>query len=142
MLNILDASVREALDIVADTPRPAARVARTLEQIKQDRGVSKIIRVDNGPEMTAQVFVDWCEDHDADIAYIETGQTKTRLEQGGHLAHRKRTTRRQTPESGRSCRCKTWPRDRSDSRRRIYGFLGVVYLTSLWNGSQMVSYPT
>ena len=37
----------------------------------------------------------------------------------------------------------TWPRDRSDSRGRgIYGFLGVVYLTTLWNGSQIVSYPT
>ena len=24
----------------------------------------------------------------------------------------------------------------------VYGFLGVVYLTTLWNGSQRVSYPT
>lgn len=74
VLNILDEGVREALNIVVDTSLPATRVVRTLEQIKQDRGVPKIIRVDNGPEMTAQVFVDWCKDNDVDIAYIEPGK--------------------------------------------------------------------
>ena len=73
-LNILDEGVREALNIVVDTSLPAARVVRTLERIKQGRGVPKIIRVDNGPEMTAQVFVDWCADNDIDIAYIEPGK--------------------------------------------------------------------
>lgn len=60
VLNIIDEGVREALDIVVDTSITALRVVRTLEQLKAERGVPEAIRVDNGPEMTAQVFADWC----------------------------------------------------------------------------------
>ncbi|WP_300647342.1 transposase family protein [Paenalcaligenes sp.] len=56
VLNILDEGVREALDIVVDTSLPAARVVRVLEQLKAARGLPKMIRVDNGSEMTALLF--------------------------------------------------------------------------------------
>ncbi|WP_371808433.1 DDE-type integrase/transposase/recombinase, partial [Advenella sp. EE-W14] len=56
VLNIIDEGVREALDIVIDTSLPATRVVRTLEQLKAERGLPKMIRVDNGSEMTSLAF--------------------------------------------------------------------------------------
>ena len=74
VLNILDEGVREALDIVIDTSITAQRVVRTLERIAVERGFQSVIRVDNGSEMTAQVFTDWCEAHNIRIAYIQPGK--------------------------------------------------------------------
>lgn len=74
VLNIIDEGVREALDIVVDTSITAARVVRTLDQLKADRGVPQAISVDNGPEMTASVFSEWCRDNDVRIHYIQPGK--------------------------------------------------------------------
>lgn len=74
VLNVMDEGLREALDIVVDTSLPAARVVRTLEQLKAERGVPQMIRVDNGPEMISKVFVTWCEANDVKINYIEPGK--------------------------------------------------------------------
>lgn len=73
-LNIIDEGVREALDIVIDTSLPATRVVRTLEQLKAKRGLPKMIRVDNGSEMTSLAFTQWCEAHGIKICYIEPGK--------------------------------------------------------------------
>ena len=53
---------------------PAARVVRTLEQLKAERGLPKMIRVDNGSEMTSFAFTQWCEENDITICYIEPGK--------------------------------------------------------------------
>lgn len=74
VLNIIDEGVREALDIVVDTSITALRVVRTLEQLKTTRGVPGAIRVDNGPEMTAAVFADWCRENNVRINYIQPGK--------------------------------------------------------------------
>lgn len=74
ILNIIDEGVREALDIVVDTSITAKRVVRTLEQLKAQHGTPESIRVDNGPEMTAQVFADWCRENDVEIKYIQPGK--------------------------------------------------------------------
>ena len=74
VLNLIDEGTREALEIVVDTSLPAARVVRELEQIKSVRGKPKRIRVDNGPEMLAQVFTDWCEDNHVELVYIQPGK--------------------------------------------------------------------
>ena len=74
VLNILDEGVREALDIVIDTSLPASRVVRTLEQLKAERGLPQMIRVDNGPEMVSEVFSNWCKDNNVKICYIEPGK--------------------------------------------------------------------
>jgi len=74
VLNIIDEGVREALDIVIDVSLPASRVVRALEALKDQRGLPKMIRVDNGSEMTSQLFVDWCEANDVEIAYIQPGK--------------------------------------------------------------------
>jgi putative transposase len=73
-LNILDEGVREALQIVVDTSIPSGRVVRTLEQLRDWRGLPKAIRLDNGPEICAQVFVEWCASHGIELRYIQPGK--------------------------------------------------------------------
>lgn len=74
VLNIIDEGVREALDIVVDTSITAVRVVRVLEQLKAQRGLPEAIRVDNGPEMTAQIFANWCSENEVKINYIQPGK--------------------------------------------------------------------
>jgi putative transposase len=74
VLNVLDEGVREALGIEVDTSLSAERVVRVMEQIKEWRGVPKAIRCDNGPELTAETFVDWCRSNEIEIRYIQPGK--------------------------------------------------------------------
>jgi putative transposase len=37
-------------------------------------GTAKAIRVDNGPEFSAQAFTDWCTENNAGIDYIQSGR--------------------------------------------------------------------
>lgn len=74
VLNIIDEGVREALDIVVDTSITAVRLVRILELLKSQFGIPKAIRVDNGPEFTAQAFTDWCTQNNVRIDYIQPGR--------------------------------------------------------------------
>lgn len=74
MLNIINEGVLEALDIVVDTSIPVDRVVRSLEQLHCTRGPPKRIRIDNGPEMLATVFTEWCRDHAIELVYIQPGK--------------------------------------------------------------------
>jgi putative transposase len=73
-LNVIDEGVREALAIEIDTSLPSERVVRVLEQLKAWRGVPAAIRLDNGPELLAQQFVDWCRTHTIELRYIQPGK--------------------------------------------------------------------
>ncbi|HTT76114.1 MAG TPA: integrase core domain-containing protein [Candidatus Binataceae bacterium] len=73
-LNILDEGVREALAIEIDTSLPAERVVRTLQQLAAWRGLPKAIRLDNGPELTAQRFTTWCAVMGIELRHIQPGQ--------------------------------------------------------------------
>ena len=70
----LDEGVREALKIVIDTSIPSGRLVRELEQLVAWRGPPQAIRCDNGPEICAQAFVDWCRCHGIEIRYIQPGK--------------------------------------------------------------------
>src|SRR5512145_2925721 len=73
-LNILDEANREALGIEIGTSIPAARVVRVLEQCILLHGRPQGLRLDNGPEFTAQVFVAWCEAQQIALLYIQPGK--------------------------------------------------------------------
>jgi len=73
-LNVMDEGIREALTIEIDTSLPGQRVVRVLERLSAWRGLPKAIRCDNGPELTSQIFVDWCQDHGVEIRYIQPGK--------------------------------------------------------------------
>jgi putative transposase len=73
-LNVLDEANREALAIEVGTALPAARVVRVLEQLIEVYGRPHAVRVDNGPELTAQLFADWCQQQRIAIRYIQPGK--------------------------------------------------------------------
>ncbi len=73
-LNVLDEGVREGLDIEIDTSLSGERVVRVLDRLKNYRGLPKAIRCDNGPELTGQQFVDWCNANGVEIRYIQPGK--------------------------------------------------------------------
>ena len=73
-LNVIDEGTRECLAIEVDSSLPAERVIRVLEQLKEERGLPNQIRLDNGPELIADVFSSWCEEHGIELAYIEKGK--------------------------------------------------------------------
>ncbi len=47
---------------------------RTLERLIDYYGKPQAIRLDNGPEMTSQQFVDWAQTQDIHIRYIQPGK--------------------------------------------------------------------
>lgn len=73
-LNILDEGVREAVHIEIDTSLPGERVVRVMEQLKAERPLPAAIRCDNGPELTSQIFTQWCVDHDIELLFIQPGK--------------------------------------------------------------------
>lgn len=73
-LNIVDEGTRECLAIEVDTSLPARRVLRVMEHLKEQRGLPRQIRVDNGPELLSANFTDWCEANEIEIVYIQPGK--------------------------------------------------------------------
>ena len=53
---------------------PATRVTRVLNQLEEEIGLPKVIRVDNGPEFISKEFTAWCERRAIEIRYIQPGK--------------------------------------------------------------------
>ena len=73
-LNVIDEGTRECLALEVDTSLPAGRVVRALERLKEQRGLPRQIRVDNGPELISAEFSDWCKNNGVSIIYIQPGK--------------------------------------------------------------------
>lgn len=71
---VIDDFNREAITVEVDTSIRAKRLIRVFEQIRQDRGLPKVLRVDNGPEFLSGEFVAWAESVGMKIQYIEPGE--------------------------------------------------------------------
>ena len=74
LLNVVDDFNRQALWIEPDVSLPAARVIRVLEQLRSSRGLPRMIRVDNGPELISDRLGQWCKAHDVELIFIEPGK--------------------------------------------------------------------
>ena len=72
--NVLDDYNREGLGIEVDQSLPSARVIRALEHIIEWRGVPSAIRCDNGPEYLSQTLVDWANERQITLMYIQPGK--------------------------------------------------------------------
>jgi putative transposase len=72
--NVIDDYNREALAIEIDTSLRAERLIRVFTRLKETRALPGMLRVDNGPELLAQAFVDWMRDHGVLIQYIQPGK--------------------------------------------------------------------
>lgn len=74
-LNVIDEVNREALAVEIDTSLPAARVIRVMEQLRDLRGsLPKAIRMDNGTELRANAFTEWCEQNRIQMRFIQPGK--------------------------------------------------------------------
>lgn len=73
-LNVIDEGNREALAIEASTSIPSVRVVRVLEELVATYGKPEALRMDNGPEFTAEVLRDWCRKHAVDPRHIQRGK--------------------------------------------------------------------
>ena len=74
VLNILDDCNREALAVDAGLSYPARALVETLDNLKEEVGVPKYIRCDNGPEFISKIFVNWCEKNYTETRYIQPGK--------------------------------------------------------------------
>ena len=74
-LNVRDEGNREGVAVEVGTSIPAPRVVRALDQLGALYGCPQALRLDNGPELTAQVFVDWCDRHGIVRLYIQPGKS-------------------------------------------------------------------
>lgn len=74
LLNLVDDFSRECLSIEVDTSLPGARVVRTLEGVRQQRGCPRQLVIDNGPEFTGQALDQWAYSHGVELVFIEPGK--------------------------------------------------------------------
>ncbi len=76
--NVIDDFNREVVHIEVDTSITSTRLVRIFERIKQERGLPKVLRTDNGPEFLGDVFVSWAKANRMAIHYIQpASRTKT-----------------------------------------------------------------
>src|SRR5262245_65293477 len=75
ILNIIDEGNREALAIEIGTSIPSARVIRVMDDLIRLHGRPARVRIDNGPEPTAEAFVDWCTAPRIGLGQIHPGAT-------------------------------------------------------------------
>jgi putative transposase len=74
LLNVVDEHTREALTITVDRRIDADATVEVLDRLATERGaVPRFIRMDNGPELTANALRDWCRFNQAGTSYIEPG---------------------------------------------------------------------
>jgi putative transposase len=73
-LNVIDEANREALAVEVATSIPSVRVVRILDELVQLYGRPEALRMDNGPEFTAEVLREWCDGHGIDPRYIQPGK--------------------------------------------------------------------
>ena len=74
ILNIMDDYNRQVLALDTDTSIPALRVIRTLERLKESKGVPEMIRVDNGPEFISHRLDQWCKENKIMLMFIQPGK--------------------------------------------------------------------
>ena len=66
--------IREGLAIDVGRSIPARRVIRVLEELIALHGRPAALRMDNGPQLTAEAFVQWCDEQRIALRYIQPGK--------------------------------------------------------------------
>jgi transposase InsO family protein len=74
LLHVVDEYTREALAMRVARSIDADHTTRVLDQIVRERGAGpELVRMDNGPEMTANALREWCRFSGAERSFIEPG---------------------------------------------------------------------
>lgn len=72
--NLIDDYNRECLAIDVGLSMPAFRVVRPLEQVIEWRGKPAAVRCDNGPEYISGALVNWANQRQITLLYIQPGK--------------------------------------------------------------------
>lgn len=72
--NVIDDYNREGLCIDIDFSMPSERVIRSLEQVIEWRNKPSMLRCDNGPENISHKLIDWANQHEITLIYIQPGK--------------------------------------------------------------------
>jgi putative transposase len=73
-LNVIDEGNREGLAIDVSTSIPSVRVIRVLDELVAVHGKPDAVRVDNGPELISEVFLEWCGGQGIQVRHIQPGK--------------------------------------------------------------------
>jgi putative transposase len=73
LLNIVDEFTRESLVMLVARSINADAVVEALERLVAERRAPELLRMDNGPEMTAHALRDWCVLSKTGTVFIEPG---------------------------------------------------------------------
>jgi putative transposase len=73
-LNVIDEGNREGLAVDAAFSIPSARVIRVLDELVALHGMPLALRVDNGPELISEAFLDWCRGQGIEVRHIQPGK--------------------------------------------------------------------
>lgn len=94
-LNIIDDYNREALCLHINYSIPAYSLITKLEEIIHYRGKPMQIRTDNGTEFTSNTFINFCNEQNIEICYIQAGKPM----QNGFIERFNRTYRTEILDS-------------------------------------------
>ena len=111
LLTVLDVYSRECLRIEVDTSIGGARVARILEELREQRGLPERIMVDNGPEFSGRALDAWAYARDVKLCFIEPGKPQ----QNAFIESFNNTVRNE-------CLNEHWFVDLADARQIIEAF--------------------
>ena len=77
LLHLVDEHTREALAVQVERRIDSDHTVRVLDRIVAGRDRSpELLRMDNGPELTANALRDWCRFSDSGTSYIEPGSPR------------------------------------------------------------------
>jgi putative transposase len=74
VFSVIDSFTKQSLALQVDTSFPSRRVTRVLNGAIAKYGKPKMVRCDNGPELTSRHFLAWAIDTKIDVAYIRPGK--------------------------------------------------------------------
>ena len=73
-LTVVDDATQEAVTIAPDRAISGVYVTRILDQLKQGRGLPKVIRSDNGREFCGRAMAIWAHENGVALRFIEPGK--------------------------------------------------------------------
>ena len=72
--NVIDEGNREGLRIEVGRSISSLRVTRIMSELVEFYGKPQAIRLDNGPELTAESFTEWAKEQGIELRFIQPGK--------------------------------------------------------------------
>ena len=73
-LTVVDDATHESVSVHPDTAISGTYVTRILDRLKDERGLPKVIRLDNGREFCGRAMATWAHENGVSLRFIEPGK--------------------------------------------------------------------